>query len=115
MKSQGISGLGKSELTEGGRHRLQRKTQKHFEFQHEGHVDFHFTKNIEIDKKSKKSLDKGVHFIKNATESGGDEEHIEEEMKHLAEMGGDGHISRSFKDKHSLIQKEEAIISDVKY
>lgn len=30
-------------------------------------------------------------------------------------MGGDVHVARSFKDKHSLIQKEGAIISDIKY
>ena len=68
-----------SEYTEGGGRKLTRKTQRRFEFQRDEHVDFHFIQNVEIDKKSRKSLNKeGVHFIKNATESGGDSKHIED-------------------------------------
>ena len=101
----GLSSVGKSELTEGGRHRLKRKTQKHFEFQHEDKIDFHFIHDVNADKKSRKSLEKdGVHFIKNPTESGGDVQHIKEEMKHLSKLGTDGHIIRTFKEKHELIE-----------
>lgn len=56
-----------------------------------------------------------MYFIKNPTDSGGDEQHIEEEIRHLAGLATDARVTRSFKDKHSLIQKEGALISDVKY
>ena len=64
-------------MTEGGQHKIRRKSQKHFEFQHEDKVDFHFIQDVNADKKSIKSLKKeGVHYIKDPTESGGDLKHI---------------------------------------
>ena len=94
---KGRSDFGKSELTERDG-KLVRRSQKHFEFQHEDKVDFHFIPDVNADKKSQISVKKsGVHYIKNPTESGGDDKHIKEEMKHLSKLGTDGHLIRTFK------------------
>jgi xylose isomerase len=72
----GHSSMTKSFITEGGT-KVRRKSQKKFEFQHEDKIDFHFIHDVDVDKKSRKSLEKeGVHYIKNPTESGGDLKHI---------------------------------------
>jgi len=96
--------ISKSEYTEGGVHKIRRKSRKHFDFQHDDKIDFHFIHDVNADARSKKSLEKeGVHYIKNPTESGGDLRHIQEEIKHLSGLGTDGHIQRIFKDRHELL------------
>lgn len=58
------------------RSELRRKSRKHIDFQHEGHIDFKFIETAKLDGKSKIS-EKDVKFIKNPTSSMGDSDHIE--------------------------------------
>lgn len=75
---------------------LRRKSRKHLDFQHDGHIDFKFIENVNADKKSLKN---GVHYIKNPTSSGGDSDHIDGEIIHLQHLGEDGKSVRNFFDR----------------
>ncbi len=52
-------------------HELRRKSRKHIDFQHEGHIDFKFIDTVKLTEKSDIGQS-GVKFIKNASESAGD-------------------------------------------
>jgi hypothetical protein len=65
------------------RHKLERKQQKHHEFQHDGHVDFKFIENVNA---KDKNLGNKIKYIKNPTSSAGDSDHIEAEMQHLRHL-----------------------------
>ena len=49
-----------------------------------------------------------VKFIKNATESGGDEKHIEAELIHLRKLGSDGKSIHSYRDIKDIKFKHDA-------
>lgn len=49
-----------------------------------------------------------VKFIKNPTESGGEEKNIQAELIHLKKLGSDGKSVRSFRDIHNIKFKHDA-------
>lgn len=53
------------------RHELRRKSRKHIDFQHDGHIDFKFIDTVKLTGKSEIG-ESAVKFIKNASESAGD-------------------------------------------
>lgn len=55
-----------------------------------------------------------IRYIKNPTESGGDEKHIEAEIIHLKRLGSDGKSVRSFREIKDIHFKHDAD-DEVKY
>lgn len=80
---------------------LRRKSRKHIDFQHQGHIDFKFIETVKLDGKSNIG-DKDVKFIRNPTSSMGDSDHIQAEIQHLQTLGYDGKAVRNFRDKKDI-------------
>ncbi len=92
-----------------GRQELRRKSRKHIDFQHDGHIDFKFNDKVKMDPKASSILDKDVKFIKNASESGGGSSQIiEAEILHLRNLGTDGKSIRHYRDSKDILFKHDA-------
>lgn len=91
-----------------GHHELKRKSRKHIDFQHEGHIDFKFIDKVKLDGKASSIINQDVKFIKNASESAGGSSQIEAEIIHLRNLGTDGKSIRHYRDPKDILFKHDA-------
>ena len=79
---------------------LRRKSRRHHDFIHDGHVDFKFIHGVDV-----KESEKGSKYIKQGSEAS--DPHVEAERDHLSKMDGDAKSVRSFRDRKELLHDED--------